>query len=226
MGGGARRQRLTRALTSAPARFVALLLLLLWPWPIVGRAWGHFVTGLVRLLLDPSPAVAFRFPPGDDPWRLRIVADELASGRFVETALDLRRAGYIQVAVFVALVLVTPLRRRRRVTLLALGLPPLLALPLTRLVALFSGALPIRAFEFGVVGRVLTGIIYHVTVTPPGMAFAFPGLLWLLLMWRLEPARLRTLLMRVTDGQRGDGVHHARPAVAQHRRHRAIAGRP
>ena len=215
-----------RRLTSAPARFAGALLLLLWPWPIVGRAYARVVAGTARLLLDTGPAVAFRFPPGDDPWRLRIIADEIQTGRFVETALDLRRAGFIVIAVFVALLLATPLRWRRRAGLLALGLAPLSLLPLLPIVALFSGALPIRAFHPGPVGRAATGIAYHVLVTAPGMAFALPLLLWLLLMWRFDPTRLRALLLRVLHGERTDVVHHVRPAVAQHRLDRAIARRP
>jgi hypothetical protein len=226
IGGRVKARAAVRWLTSAPVRFAGMLLLLLWPWQIVGRLYAHVVTGTARLLLDTGPAVALRFPPGDDPWRLRIIADEIQTGRFVETVLDLRRAGFIVAAVFVALVLATPLRWRRRAGLLAIGLAPLSLLPLLPIVALFSGALPIRAFHPGPFGRAATGIAYHVLVTAPGMAFALPLLLWLLLMWRFEPARLRALLLRVLHGDRPDRVHHLRPAVAQHRRDRAIAGRP
>jgi hypothetical protein len=213
-------------LASPPVRLGALLLLFLWPWRIVGRAYGHLVVGVARLFLDPGRAVAFRYPPGDDPWRLRIVADELTSGRFVETALDLRRAGFIAMAVFVALVLATPMRWRRRAGMLALGLAPLALLPLLPIVALFSGPLPVRAFHLGPFARAGASIAYHVLVSAPGMAYALPGLMWLLLMWRFEPARLRALLGRVTHGQRADGVRDAGPAVAQHGRDRALAGRP
>jgi hypothetical protein len=215
-----------RWLTSAPVRIGVLLLLLLWPWRIVGRIYAGMVTATARLFLDTGTAVALRFPSGDDPWRLRIVADDAATGRFVETALDLRRAGFIVAAVFVALVLVTPLGWRRRATLLAIGLPPLALLPLLPIVALFSGALPVRAFHPGPVVHAATSIAYHALVTAPGMAFALPLLLWLLLMWRFEPAWSRRLLLRVIHGQHADGIRDVRPAVAQHRRDRAVAGRP
>lgn len=216
----------TRWLTSAPVRLAGLLLLFLWPWPIVGRACSGVVSGTARLLLDTGPDVTLRFPGGDDPWRLRIIADEARTGRFVETALDLRRAGFIVPAVFIALVLVTPLRWRRRATLLAIALPPFALLPLLPIVAQFSGPLPVRAFHPGPVVRAATGIAYHVLVTVPGMAFALPLLLWLLLMWRYEPAWLRALLLRVLHGERSESVRDARPSVAQHRRDRAVAGRP
>jgi hypothetical protein len=206
-------------LWSPPARLAALLLVFLWPWRAVGRAWAEVVAGLARLFLDTGPNVAFRYLPGhgDDPWRLRIVAADLATGRFVETALDLRRAGFIALAVFAALVLAAPLRWRRRARLFALGVVPLLFLPLLPMLALFSGP---------PVARALASIAYRVLVTAPGMAFAVPGLLWLSLMSRLEPARLAALLRRVVHDDRADGVGDARPSVAQHRGDRVLAGRP
>jgi len=218
-----------RAAAGSPlVRLAGLLLLFLWPWRAVGRAWAQVVTGLARLFLSTGPNVAFRYPPGqgDDPWRLRIIADDLATGRFIETALDLRRAGFIALAVFAALVLAAPLRWRRRARLFAAGLVPLLFLPLLPMLALFSGPLPIRAFQLGPVARAIVSIAYRVLVTAPGMAFAFPGLLWLSLMLWLEPAQLTALLRRVFHDQRADGVRDAGPPVAQDGGDRALAGRP
>jgi hypothetical protein len=187
------RQPIVRWLTSPLVRLGVLLLLFLWPWRAVGRAWSHVVVGLARLFLATRASVAFRYPPGtgDDAWRLRVVADDLTSGRFVETALDLRRAGFIAIAVFAALVLATPLRWRRRAGMLAIGLVPLLVLPLLPMIALFSGAVSVRAFDLGPLAHTAVSIAYRVLVTAPGMAFALPGLLWLLLIWRFEPAWLR-----------------------------------
>jgi hypothetical protein len=198
---------LVRVLTSRPARAVLVFTLLMLPIPAVGRTYGHLVGGLASLAvgMGASSEVEVRFTPGGaagpagDPWTLGIHVEDPGTGRYVGTALDLRRSGYIACVVFVALALATPLAGRRRLALLGGGLVPLQLLPLLPLLSFFSGKLPVRVFDFGTTSRALIEIGYHALVAPPGMAYAVPGLLWLLLVtlldanslpWPLTAARL------------------------------------
>jgi hypothetical protein len=187
--------RLARALTSPPARFLLALALLLPPWPAIGRAYGRAVGAWTDLTLSPAAApvkLRFTVPAADDPggssWELRVHAED-PSGRYVGTVLDLRRSGYIASAVFAALALATPLRWKQRLVLMGAGLAILQLLPLLPLLSFFSGKLPVRAFQLGAATSAAVEIAYHALVAPPGMAYAVPALLWLLLAWSLDSQR-------------------------------------
>jgi hypothetical protein len=125
---------------------------------------------------------------------LGIHAEDPDTGRYVGTALDLRRSGYIASAVFVALAVMTPLRGRRsrwrKAALLGAGLVGLQILPLLPLLSFFSGKLPVTVFDLGPIPRALIEVSYHALVAPPGMAYAVPALLWLLLVTLTDPSCL------------------------------------
>lgn len=194
-------QRLVRVVSSGPVRFLVLLALLMAPWPGLGPAYCGFVGKIAAGFLDSTDAGAVRLrftpaveatPPGK-PWELRVHAEDPVSGRYVGTALDLRRAGYIETAVFAALALAGRVRWRRRVALLFGGLALLQLLPLLPILSFFSGKLPVQAFHFSGVTEALIDTGYHALVAPPGMAFALPALLWLALVWWLDRPALSWL---------------------------------
>jgi hypothetical protein len=187
-------------LTGRPARGLALFALFVLPWPGLGPAYCGFIGGWAAATLgDPGSSVTLRFTPGPaasppgQPWGLRVHAEDAVTGRFVGTALDLRRAGYMQSAAFAALVLVTKLRWSRRLAILFGGLATLQLLPLLPLLSFFSGKLPVQAFHFGAIAAAMVDIAYHALVAPPGMAFALPAMLWLVLVWWADPTALAWL---------------------------------
>ena len=194
---------LVRTLTSRPARFVALLTVLMLPWPGLGPTYARAVGAIARTATSgANPSVTLRFTvpdaggPAGGSWRLDVFAEDTVTGQYVQTALDLRRGGYIASAVFVALALATRTRPRKKLILLACGVSVLQLLPLLPLLSFFSGKLPVRVFDLGAAANVLIEIAYHTLVAPPGMAYAVPALLWLLLVWLLDPTCLPLAMRR------------------------------
>jgi hypothetical protein len=178
---------IVRIASWGPVRFLFCFALLAPPWPAFGRAYGRAVGTLADAALGEAAApVTLRFSAAT-AWQLKVHAEDPQTGRFVGTLLDLRRAGYIATAVFVALALATPLRWGNRLALLGAGVTLLQLLPLLPLLWFFSGELPVQAFRLGSLARSSIAIAYHALVAPPGMAYALPGLLWLFLRWLIAP---------------------------------------
>ena len=195
------RSPVARALTSWPARFFYLFTVLMLPWPGLGRAYAGFVSAVADAAFGGwAPATTLRFTNPDDgaagaqAWQLKIYAEDTLTGKYVQTALDLRRGGYIAVAVFAALALVTPIRWSKRLGLLAVGLSILQIIPLLPLLSFFSGKLPVQVFHFASVLQSAIEVAYHTLVAPPGMAYAVPAMLWLLLVWLIDAKGLRRIL--------------------------------
>ena len=199
------RARLRRLWRWPPFRFALAAALLWWPWPACAALYGGDVKALARALMAASGApveLAFELrnvgaAPSLDAWHLPLYLEDTETGAFVQTVLDLRRGGYIASAFFTALVLATPLRRaRRKLGVLVGGLAALQVLPLLPLLSFLSGKLPVQVFHFGRFARWAIEIAYHALVAAPGMAYAVPALLWLLLIWVAEPACLRQPIQR------------------------------
>lgn len=180
-------------------RFILLLALMLPPWSAVGRWYGRAVGAWAQLTLTEAAApVELRFAAagpsqaGADPWSLAVEASD-PDDRYVRTTLDTRRSGYLASAFFLALSLATPCRWRKKLALTIAGLSLLALLPLLPLIFFFSGKLPVQAFHPGSVAAAAVETAYHALVAPPGMAYAVPTLLWLLLWWCTGEDVLRLL---------------------------------
>ncbi len=168
-------------LARAALWFVAFAL----PWPGVAACYTSVAAdGLGVMLGQSGPPVAVTFragAPGVGPWEVQTRVTELATGRSLETALDDRRTGYVPAAVFLALVLASSFPWRKKAVLAASGLFVLHSLSLLPILAFWSGRLPIVAYDLGQPGRVAVDVLYRSLVAPLGMAYALPGLLWLVL---------------------------------------------
>jgi hypothetical protein len=70
---------------------------------------------------------------------------------------------------------------RQKAVLAASGLFVLELLSLLPILSFWSGRLPIVAYDLGQPARVVVDVLYRSLVAPLGMAYALPGLLWLLL---------------------------------------------
>jgi hypothetical protein len=158
-----------------------LLVLLLAPWPGLGRAFAKafcvYGNGLVLVAgtWDGEPP-RFEVPgpaqigaPGVGPWAVLLAGDRALP-------LDTRIIAYTPLAIFLALVLATPVPRPRRLVILTGGLACLLLrlafavlVPLDRA---FGGARSGSTLEW------LAEVGWTVFITPPVMSYATPLLVW------------------------------------------------
>jgi hypothetical protein len=194
-----------RATLFAAARFLAVLIVLAAPWPGLGRAYVAAYGSVAAVIAKPilaSSGVELAFAPSADDdakhewFAMLSVLDAQTHARQHKMATDLRRSGYLQMALYLAAAAAYPLRNRVRFLVVvtaglalfaAFGwLPILMYLAKKQIITLGSGSLS------------LLSLVYRSLVTPPGMAFAVPGLLWLAARTFLEkpsppPAQRKTL---------------------------------
>jgi hypothetical protein len=189
--------------------FGVLVVLLLAPWPRLGRAFGTLFSAYGNVL------VASRQTALDAPPRFEVpLPDEVSAADGGQWAvllrtgdqalpLDTRIIAYTPLAIFLALALATPLPRRRKVIVIASGG----AFLLTRLA--FAVLVPVgRAFGHGGSASTLGAfaeIGWTVLVTPPVMSYATPLAAWwvaLALTTPRAPARASTERRRVAARRR------------------------
>ena len=186
-GAGSRRARwYAGPLARALARFALVFALCVAPWPGLGRAFVAAVGAVATAIADPLSAassvtlvVRAAQPAEARPeWdAVLAVSQDHPDGPVARAgAIDLRRAGYLQLATFAALAAAWPPRGRRPILLgVAAGLS----------VVSIAVALPVLAF-LGSVGAVHLGfalttpiaLASRALVAAPGMAYAIPGLAW------------------------------------------------
>jgi len=167
--------------------FAALVIVLLGPWPGYGRAFGvlfsAYGNGVVRALgLGGSSAPRFAPPtplarrdPEVGDWVVTLSVAGADAGDQV-MPLDARILGYTPLAIFLALTVATPIGRRRKLKVLAIGLAFLLA----RLAVAI--ALPVAralgAASPGWASGLLAEVVWWVLIAPPVMSYATPLLAW------------------------------------------------
>jgi hypothetical protein len=173
--------------------FAALVLLLLAPWPAVGRGFGALFSGYANLVVAVlgvggarAPHFTAREPASAAPvsgedagtgdWSVWLTAQaEPGAGHEQPPApLDTRIIGYTPLALFLALTLASPVPRRRKLRILAIGL----ALLLARLA--IAIALP-TARAFGR-SRLASGpfaeTIWFVLIDLPAASYVAPLVAW------------------------------------------------
>jgi hypothetical protein len=169
------------------ARFFAVLVALLLPWPGLGRAYveafSRVGTAAVRPVFAGSGlTLALRlFPETDEhhEWYSMIFVTDAQTGAPLHMgAADLKRSGYLQIAIFVAAAAAFPLRRRRLYSAILVG---------GALVLATLGWLPIfmylakkQIIHLGAWSYAALSVTERSLVAAPGMAFAVPMLQWLL----------------------------------------------
>jgi hypothetical protein len=165
------------------------LVVLMAPWPGMGRrfaeAFGPVIGAFLAPALASNGAVAVHMLPAPEgdvarDWDLFVVVNDASTGNEIRhAAVNLRRSGYLQIVFYLALVAGWPGRDPKRVAIvLGVGLTCLGALgSLTTLMFLAKrGVVPMGSTPLAVLA-----MTYRTLVTAPGMAFAVPGFLWLLL---------------------------------------------
>jgi hypothetical protein len=120
-------------------------------------------------------------------------------------AIDLRRAGYLQLATFIALAAAWPSRRRRRGAAAACVAFAVVSMVIAVPVLDFLAG--IGAVHLGACLGTATSLARRALVAAPGMAYALPGLVWLAVaqsertpgsIW--GPAEQRSAHTRATGG--------------------------
>jgi hypothetical protein len=174
------------------ARILAVLALAHLPWPKLGPLYASYVGHVVGWLVSPwaVPTLHLRLSaaaPSGPAWSLLLQAWDTRTHQEVSALLDVRRAGWLSLSVFLALLLAFPVVRwHRRLLLGGTGIAALHALSVLPVLDYLGGA-ETGFFELGAVTHTLVVVAQRALLTPPGMAYAGPALLWFLLAWKLEP---------------------------------------
>jgi hypothetical protein len=177
-----------KAVSTFVLRFVLVLGLFFLPLPVIGQTYaGAFsnVATLVapRTLRDGAVSLRFAGSAPSKPWEVVMAAEDRVARRKISVPIETRSLSYVPLSVFVALALATPVadpRRERRI--LGFGLLTMLVLVgvliAAPLLLLLGGASQVRGFELSVGTKVFLELVHRALVSPPGMAFAVPGLVW------------------------------------------------
>jgi hypothetical protein len=178
-----------RSLAAALGRLSVVFALLLAPWPAVGPAWVGVVGSMVTTVMDPlfdSSNVTFRLRSPEpvehlSEWQGVIdVKQDFPDGPVRHAgAIDLRRAGYLQWVTFLALAAAWPLRRPRS-WILAVAIAGAIVGGLIG-VAVLDFLSDLGAIHGGSLVAMVLSLSRRALIGAPGMAFAVPGIVWLLL---------------------------------------------
>jgi hypothetical protein len=169
------------------ARFAFVFALLIAPWPGLGSLFVSGVGAVATAVADPvfassSVTLIVRAPreiEAQPEWRAVVDArQDLPDGRVRHAgAIDVRRAGYLQLATFLGLAAAWMPRERKRIvagTCLAVALvSAVVAIPI---VDFLSDAGVVR---LGSALAILVALARRALVGAPGMAYALPALIWL-----------------------------------------------
>ncbi|MEI9941165.1 MAG: hypothetical protein WDO69_28440 [Pseudomonadota bacterium] len=154
--------------------------------PTYTRAHAALGNALVGGQLASGTRLEFRATDEDlavDPWHTTLRVEPPRPKQPLEIPIDVRSLIYLPTAAFLALAIAAPLRSvKEHLQLMALGfliLEPLLVfLVATPLLSFLGGTGPVHAFTLSRPTHVLLQVLYRALVTPPGMAFAIPLLVW------------------------------------------------
>jgi hypothetical protein len=178
---------LDRSIAPSLARFIVVFVLMVAPWPGLGRTFTDTVGAIATAIADPLTSASnvtfqLRSPnsaEGLPDWRGVIaVRQDFPEGPVAHAgAIDLRRCGYLQLAMFAALAAAWPPRGRRQTlvaTALAAGIvSTTIALPILAFLS------PLGAVHLGAWLETLVSLASRALVAAPGMAYAVPGIAWL-----------------------------------------------
>ena len=194
----ARNTAASRKLAASLVKFGLVFALLAAPWPGLGHAFTGAVGSIATAIADPlsvssNVTVVVRSPNQNEAqpdWRGVIaVRQDLPAGPLDKAgAIDLRRAGYLQLATFAALAAAWPPSSRRRAFLAASVALAIVALCIAVPILAFLSS--IGAVHPGMPLEALLSLASRALVAAPGMAFAVPGLTWLALSPALREAAL------------------------------------
>jgi hypothetical protein len=180
-------------------RFTCILAVYLLPFRPIGNVYSQVAAALGNVTLGEGAhadtSLRFGTPPdtcGDeflcDGFGAELRATNTRTRGAVRVPIDLRTLAYIPTAAFVALCIAAPIwQGARGAIILLVGLGALqifLALSIAvPLVLFFANPAPLHLVDLSPAAHRALDVLYRALVAPPGMAFAIPGLLWLVLVW-------------------------------------------
>jgi hypothetical protein len=168
----------------AAAKFVAVLVLLLYPWPGFGTAASAVfcasVNAVDAVVLPSTPEkMTYELGARAAEWRPRVVVRDAATGATLHYAvLQIKRAWYVPMVVFAALAIAWPLALRWSSV-------PWIAGGLVALQATAAMCVLVFALRTGVVSaspsvRAAAETVYRILLSP-SLQYALPAALWLLI---------------------------------------------
>ncbi|MGA2447624.1 MAG: hypothetical protein ABTD50_02985 [Polyangiaceae bacterium] len=182
--GRAARRSPRRAWLVAAAKFVAVLALLLYPWAGLGTVASAVFCAMVNtvdaVVLPSTPAkMTYELGARAADWRPRVVVRNAATGATLHYAvLQIKRAWYAPMVVFAALAIAWPLALRwSSVAWIAGGL---VLLQLTSAICVLVFAQRSGVVSASVGARAAVETVYRVLLSP-GLQYALPAVLWLLI---------------------------------------------
>jgi hypothetical protein len=195
-----------RALALRAGKLVLVLTVLIWPWPGLARTYVAAFSSVATVIARPAFAdsdVSLSFAPSSESdtsheWFSMVsVQDAASQARVHRGAIDIRRAGYLQTALFLAVAIGFPLRRWRRCVAVVVAGSALL--PMLAWLTIATYLARKQVIHLGVLSSSILALGYRSLICAPGMAFAGPGLLWLVVLRVFD----RT---PVPGGEGGEGV--------------------
>ena len=197
------------------AKFFVVFAILVYPWGPVGWLFTQTVSAVANVALEATlndSEVHARFAPTDPrvggassagEWDTILTLERATAAPPKRLPLGIRRLGYVPLATFVALLVVTPIDRRRKLALAGVGLTLLLlrfaaavALPLARSVG---------ALADGSVGGWISSVFYYAIIEPPNLMYGAPVIVWLLGLVVIAPETLAWVMRLVPERARPDG---------------------
>lgn len=172
------------------ARFACALALLLAPWPRLGVLYSAAATEVGNSALgwfESSQAQLAFAPPDSGEFSTVLNAQVNRTGQTLRVPVDLRTLAFIPTATLIALVLADGFRRPVRRTALQLlwsGLALHAFLFVSLLVPLclfFAAPEPMQLFQMNPTLDTILTVFYRSLVTPPGMIYAIPFAVWLMI---------------------------------------------
>jgi hypothetical protein len=177
-------------------RFAGILAVYLLPWGPIADAYAGIAVAVANatvgsdsgdLLLDFTRAQA-QGGGMEAAFGVDLHVTDVTRDATVNLALDLRSLTYVPTAVFIALAVAAPIwQRRRGLYVLGFGLALLhafFAASLALTVVLFlAQPVPLQVVHLSSAATLALDVLHRTFVSPPGMAFAVPAFVWLLLVW-------------------------------------------
>jgi hypothetical protein len=172
------------AWVAAIAKFLAVLVVALYPWAGLATAACTVFCAVVNtadvVVLPSAPAkMTYELGARSAEWRPRVVVRNAVTGTTLHSAvLQIKRSWYIPLVVFVALAIAWPLAVRWSSALWIAG--GLIALHLTSAICVLVFALRAGVVPSSGGVRAVVETVYRVLLTP-SLEYALPALLWLLI---------------------------------------------
>jgi hypothetical protein len=169
-------------------RLALLLSVSIAPWPGLATPFARAMAGacdaVAGVVSDAEVHfVAERYAP-EHPWWVQMSVKNVFTSESFEVPVDTRTVGYLRIVVFLSFSLAWPFWAMRRGIEATLGGLAILAvlIGLTVVLPLLQVLGMVKVLALGVLAQSALSIVIMTLGTYPSMAFAIPGLVWLVVL--------------------------------------------